>query len=120
MRRITGGSAPASIWRAFMTTALPRIKSGGIPEGPGGAPASSDPIRDLLNNMEGGSSAPPAADAVSDSVPAAAPAEPGEPGQPGQPVAAAQAAPVAAQAAPAAQTQPPPAPKKKPANDLFY
>ena len=113
-RGVTGGTVPASIWRDFMVAALPRIKSGPIPEGPG-APAAADPIGDLLNRMEG-SSAPPAADgaAVSASVPAAAPSEFGQPAAQAQPVAQVQPA------AQAAQAQQPAAPKKKAANDLFY
>ena len=117
MRKITGGSAPASIWRDFMVAALPRIKSGPIPEGPG-APASVDPIADLLNRAEAvGSSAPSVADgaAASASVPAAQPGEPAR--ETPQPSVAPQAAPQPQ--APQAQ-QPPPAAKKKTANDLFY
>jgi penicillin-binding protein 1A len=51
MRRVTGGGAPASIWRTFMTSALPRLHVGPIPGGeapvPQNAP-SQDPIADLL------------------------------------------------------------------------
>jgi penicillin-binding protein 1A len=104
MRRITGGSAPASIWRSFMLAALPRINAGPIPAGPG-APVQSDPIGDLLNQSEqegADSSAPPAS---------------------GQPPAAAAptsgAAPAAAPAqAPAVPAQAPAAANKKTPNDL--
>ncbi len=34
MRRITGGSAPAELWRGFMTYALRRIAAQPIPPGP--------------------------------------------------------------------------------------
>ena len=34
MRRITGGSAPAELWRGFMTYALRRIPAQPIPAGP--------------------------------------------------------------------------------------
>ena len=34
MRGITGGSAPAALWRGFMTAALRRLPSGPIPPGP--------------------------------------------------------------------------------------
>jgi penicillin-binding protein 1A len=101
MRKITGGSAPAAIWRGFMQVALPRIKAGPIPAGPGAPASSGDPIGDLLNRMEGGddSSAPPA----------------------GQPGAASSAPPAAASTTPPAQAQPPAATeKKKVSNDLFY
>jgi penicillin-binding protein 1A len=33
MRRVTGGGAPAEIWRSFMTAALPRLKAQAIPGG---------------------------------------------------------------------------------------
>jgi penicillin-binding protein 1A len=34
MRRITGGSAPAELWRGVMTTAMKRLPTGAIPPGP--------------------------------------------------------------------------------------
>ena len=34
MRRVTGGAAPADIWRAFMTAALPKLGVRSIPGGP--------------------------------------------------------------------------------------
>ena len=37
MRRVTGGSVPAEIWRNFMAAALPRLAASPIP---GGAPSS--------------------------------------------------------------------------------
>lgn len=50
MKRVTGGGAPAEIWRTFMTAALPRLKAtpipGGVAEPP---PETQDPIGDLLN-----------------------------------------------------------------------
>ena len=50
MKRVTGGGAPAEIWRTFMTAALPRLKAtpipGGVAEPP---PPTEDPIGDLLN-----------------------------------------------------------------------
>jgi penicillin-binding protein 1A len=110
MRRITGGSAPASIWRAFMTSALPRINAGPIPGG-AGAPAASDPIGDLLNQADGDAGpdgAPPSGEPA-DAAAGAGPAS--------QTTAPAQAPPLAAQAQPQAQAA---APKKKAPNDLFY
>lgn len=72
MKRITGGSVPATIWRAFMQAALPRIKAGAIPGG-GGAPEQSDPIKDLLNRMEGeGASSAPEEGAPANQPPQAA------------------------------------------------
>ena len=38
MRGITGGLAPASLWRDYMTAALPRLGAGPIPPGPVGPP----------------------------------------------------------------------------------
>ena len=62
MKAVTGGTFPARIWRSFMTGALPRLRVSTIPGGDPvpQAPASGDPIGDLL---EGASSAPPAAQA---------------------------------------------------------
>ena len=41
MRRVTGGAAPASIWRAFMSAALPKLGVRPIPGGPVATPAAS-------------------------------------------------------------------------------
>jgi penicillin-binding protein 1A len=49
MRKVTGGSTPASIWKAFMSAALPRLKVTAIPTGPAPAPAPNDPIGNLLD-----------------------------------------------------------------------
>ena len=51
MRKVTGGGAPAEIWRTFMAAALPRLKVGPIPGGaaPPTAAPSDDPVSDLLN-----------------------------------------------------------------------
>jgi penicillin-binding protein 1A len=49
MKRITGGNAPAEIWRTFMSAALPRLDVRPIPEGPQPiAPMFEDPIGSLL------------------------------------------------------------------------
>ena len=50
MRKVTGGTIPAELWRAFMVQALPRLQVKGIPNGPA-APEGAiygDPIGDLL------------------------------------------------------------------------
>ncbi|HEX8571056.1 MAG TPA: penicillin-binding protein 1A [Caulobacteraceae bacterium] len=50
MKKVTGGGAPAEIWRSFMTSALPRLAVRPIPEGPAALPNPiDDPIGDLLH-----------------------------------------------------------------------
>ncbi len=51
MKRVTGGGAPAEIWRTFMAAALPRLKATPIPGGVVEPPpvATEDPIGDLIN-----------------------------------------------------------------------
>jgi len=44
MGRITGGGAPAEMWRAFMVTALKRIPARAIPPGPPAPPPAVAPI----------------------------------------------------------------------------
>jgi penicillin-binding protein 1A len=46
MKKVTGGAAPAEIWRDFMTAALPRLNVKPIP---GDAQVAVDPIGDLLD-----------------------------------------------------------------------
>ncbi|HTK36082.1 MAG TPA: penicillin-binding protein 1A [Caulobacteraceae bacterium] len=51
MRKITGGTLPAEVWRAFMTQVLPKLQVHPIPSGPN-PPAGTvygDPIGDLLD-----------------------------------------------------------------------
>ena len=54
MRGVTGGAAPAAIWKGFMEAALPRLNAPAIPNGPpmpdGWVPP--DPIGDLINAEE--------------------------------------------------------------------
>ncbi|MFN3521106.1 MAG: transglycosylase domain-containing protein [Phenylobacterium sp.] len=50
MRRVTGGGAPAGIWRDFMGAALPRLNVQAIPGGEAPPPVPhDDPIGDLLS-----------------------------------------------------------------------
>ena len=104
MRRVTGGGAPAEIWRTFMLAALPRVQAQAIPRGPDAPPVapSDDPIGDLLahNGMTGGD------------APAPTPEAPADPGQPADsPPAAAPASPDRRDAAPnAAWANGPPTP----------
>jgi penicillin-binding protein 1A len=53
MRRVTGGSTPAVIWRDFMTQALPRLQAATIPgsELPQTPPVQQDPIGDVLSGQ---------------------------------------------------------------------
>lgn len=45
MRKVTGGGAPAEIWRTFMASALPRLDVRPIPEGPQALPSPRWRIR---------------------------------------------------------------------------
>ncbi|WP_174300222.1 transglycosylase domain-containing protein [Caulobacter sp. S45] len=65
MHHVTGGSAPADLWRQFMAASLPRLKVQSIPTGQGApAPAATDdnPVDDLLGNTAGLSQGQPDAD----------------------------------------------------------
>lgn len=61
MRRVTGGGAPAAIWRQFMAAALPRLDVQSIPDGPpmpegweeGLMQDGEDPIGDILDGLGG-------------------------------------------------------------------
>ncbi len=93
MRKVTGGGAPAEIWRGFMAAALPHLQVRAIPEGPQAEAGAvmGDPIGDLLSNI---TVAPPA----NDNPPPApetpdAPAQPPAPPAPAQPQAPAAARP---------------------------
>ncbi|MBX3481308.1 MAG: penicillin-binding protein, partial [Caulobacter sp.] len=61
MKGVTGGGAPAQIWKSFMGQALPRLKAQTIPGGvvtPPPAPGP-DPIGDILTGLGMGNDAPP-------------------------------------------------------------
>jgi penicillin-binding protein 1A len=63
MHKVTGGGAPAELWRSYMVNALPHLQVQKIPTGPA-APAGvvyGDPIGDLLSHT-GDGTPPPAAD----------------------------------------------------------
>jgi penicillin-binding protein 1A len=73
MRRVTGGGAPAQIWKSFMGQALPRLKSQVIPGGVAAPPPTDpDPIGDILTGLGVTGDAP----APQPQAPSAAP-EPG-------------------------------------------
>ncbi len=69
MKRVTGGGAPADIWRAFMTPALGRIQRQAIPGAP--AAAAPDSIGDIL--APPAPAAPPGPPAADERPPAPAP-----------------------------------------------
>jgi len=54
MRGVTGGAAPAAIWRGFMEAALPRLNAPDIPDGPPMPEGwvAPDPVGDLMNSIE--------------------------------------------------------------------
>jgi len=60
MRKVTGGGAPAEIWRAFMGQALPRLRAQPIPGGTVEVPVPEpDIIGDLLGSVGAGDQAAP-------------------------------------------------------------
>jgi penicillin-binding protein 1A len=78
MKRVTGGGAPAEIWKNFMTPSLPRLQAQAIP---GGAPPAPAPQTDVIGNiLQGDTPAPtPESPTPDDSgQPATLPAKPGD------------------------------------------
>jgi penicillin-binding protein 1A len=78
MRKVTGGGAPAEIWRTFMAAALPRLATQAIPGGLAPEPVPTDAIGDVLQGAEapppeGDAEAPPAPDADPEAPPGYAP-----------------------------------------------
>jgi penicillin-binding protein 1A len=60
MRRVTGGGAPAQIWKSFMGQALPRLRAQAIPGGVIAPPEQTvDPIGDIISGMGIGGEEPP-------------------------------------------------------------
>lgn len=53
MRGVTGGQAPAAIWRGFMEAALPRLNAPRIPDGPAMPEGwqAPQPIEDLITGL---------------------------------------------------------------------
>jgi penicillin-binding protein 1A len=73
MKRVTGGGAPAEIWRGFMAPALPRLQAQAIP---GGTAPNAQP--DVIGNLlSGGNETAPSPD-----VPDEAPPPPSGPAAP--------------------------------------
>ncbi|ATQ44741.1 transglycosylase domain-containing protein [Caulobacter mirabilis] len=59
MKGVSGGGAPAGIWRAFMGQALPRLKAQPIPGGYAPSPEQQpDAIGDILSNLGIGGNEP--------------------------------------------------------------
>ncbi len=54
MRGVTGGAAPAAIWKGFMEAALPRLNVQPIPNGPAMPDGwvAPDPVGDLMGTVE--------------------------------------------------------------------
>jgi len=52
MKRVTGGAAPAEIWRNFMVPSLPRLQAQAIPGGNLSAAAPPDLIGNMLQNNQ--------------------------------------------------------------------
>jgi len=75
MKKVTGGGAPAEVWRSFMTTALPRLNAQAIP---GGEPAA--PAGDLIGNIISGAN-----EAAPDAQTAPDPDSPSQPAAPAYP-----------------------------------
>ncbi|MCA6329391.1 MAG: penicillin-binding protein, partial [Phenylobacterium sp.] len=74
MRRVTGGGAPAAVWQAFMSRALPRLRAEPIPGGLPPPAAGEDPIGDML---QGPAETPPPEGPVAPAPsPAASPPQP--------------------------------------------
>ena len=118
MRGVTGGAAPAAIWKGFMAAALPRLNVMAIPDGPpmpeGWQPVN--PVENLISSVgDLFGDAPPATDET------AAPAIEAPRPAPAQPVVR----PTAPQPAqrrddpPAQRPEPAPPPEKK-AEPLFF
>jgi penicillin-binding protein 1A len=60
MKRVTGGAAPAEIWKNFMAPVLPHIRAEAIPGGAAPAPAPGDLIGNLIEGAANGAPAPEA------------------------------------------------------------
>jgi len=117
MRGVTGGAAPAAIWKSFMEAALPRLNVASIPNGPPMPEGwqATNPVEDLISSVgDLFGDAPPATDEPAPVIEAPRPA-------PAQPVVR----PTAPQPAqrredpPAQRPEPAPPPERK-AEPLFF
>jgi penicillin-binding protein 1A len=74
MHGVTGGTAPAEIWHAFMAASLPRLNVQPIPGGTVPAAPARDTIGDLISGAVGDESgAPPPSSPPPAAAPPAAP-----------------------------------------------
>jgi penicillin-binding protein 1A len=77
MKRVTGGGAPAEIWRSFMAPSLPRLQAQAIP---GGAPPAPAPHTDVIGAiLQNGTPAPVPESPVPDDSGQPPPATPARP-----------------------------------------
>jgi penicillin-binding protein 1A len=53
MRKVTGGAAPAGIWKDYMTAALPRLKVATIPGGDYAPPEPPNVIDQIVDGVTG-------------------------------------------------------------------
>jgi len=81
MKRVTGGGAPAEIWRAFMAPVLPHIQAQAIP---GGAAAAPQP--DLIGNILSNDTPAPAPQPIPDEAPQPSAPPPERPDASGPPI----------------------------------
>jgi penicillin-binding protein 1A len=58
MRRVTGGAAPAEIWKAFMAPVLPHIRAEAIPGGAPPGPAVNDVIGNIIDGASNAAPSP--------------------------------------------------------------
>ena len=115
MRGVTGGGAPAAIWRDFMTAALPRLNAPRIPDGPAmpeGWQAPS-PIGDLITSVGDPFGDAPAAEQPVENQPTLPPG-------PSQPVVRPTTPQPQRREEPPAQRPEPAPPPEKRADPLFF
>ncbi len=120
MRGVTGGAAPAAIWKGFMEAALPRLNVQPIPNGPPMPEGwiAPDPVGDLIGDVE---------DPYGDStvLPGGLDLSQGEPYDPAAPIEQPRRDPAPAPAERPRRDDPPdqrpePAPPPEKENPLFF
>tara|TARA_R110002012_G_scaffold317487_1_gene533969 strand:- start:31109 stop:33094 length:1986 start_codon:yes stop_codon:yes gene_type:complete len=110
MRGVTGGAAPAAIWKSFMSAALPRLNTSAIPNGPpmpeGWQPPN--PVQDLISSV-----GDPYGDAA---IPAETPLDAPQP----VPARPSPTLPMVRPTAPQPEQRPEPLPPEKKTDPLFF